>query len=361
MEGLVNFKKSFKGKKIFLTGHTGFKGSWMSVWLDLLGAQVKGYALKPERISLYNKIQKNLHKHESVIADIRDKKKLQKEILSFQPDFIFHFAAQPLVRESYRTPVETFEVNAIGTANVLESLRQLKKKCVAVIVTTDKVYENLETDYAYKESDKLGGHDPYSSSKAAAEIITQSFRLSFFKPDNFSQHKKSISTVRAGNVIGGGDYAEDRIVPDIFRALSGSSVISIRNPKAVRPWQHVLEPLHGYLTLAGRMYAEPQKFADSFNFGPELSDALTVEELVKLAIKSWGSGKFKFAEVKNAPHEAGLLKLSIDKAKRELDWAPKWNAERAIERTVNWYKESLKKDTDIFNLCLQNIQDYMKK
>ncbi|MEP7169115.1 MAG: CDP-glucose 4,6-dehydratase [Bacteroidota bacterium] len=354
----MNFSKIYQSKKVFLTGHTGFKGSWMSVWLYLLGAKVKGYALKPERISLYNQINHRLKKHESVIGDIRDKKKLQKEILSFQPDFIFHFAAQPLVRESYRIPVETFEVNAIGTANLLEAARQLKKKCIIVIVTTDKVYENIEQDYAYKESDKLGGYDPYSASKAAAEIITQSFRLSFFHPVNFLQHKKSISTARAGNVIGGGDYAKDRIVPDLYRALSKSKIITIRNPKSTRPWQHVLEPLHGYLTLAERMNSELEKFADSFNFGPQLNDTLTVEELTKLVIKSWGSGKYKSMNLKNAQHEAGLLKLNIDKAKNELDWKPKWNAEKAIEKTMKWYKESLEKDCDAMKLCEQDIKSY---
>jgi len=356
----VNFKKSFKGKKIFLTGHTGFKGSWMSVWLDLLGAHVRGYALKPERISLYNKVYKELDDHESVIADIRNRKKLQKEILSFQPDYIFHFAAQPLVRESYIIPNETFEVNALGTANLLDAVRQLKKKCIVAIVTTDKVYENIEADYAYSESDKLGGYDPYSASKAAAEIITQSYRLSFFNPEDFSKHKKSVSTARAGNVIGGGDYAQDRIVPDIYRALSKSAVISIRNPKAIRPWQHVLEPLHGYLTLAAGMNSDPVKFADSFNFGPELNDALTVEELVKLATKSWGGGKYSFADLKHAPHEAGLLKLNIAHAEKQLGWKPKWNATQAVEKTINWYKKSLIKGSDPFSLCVQDIQDYDK-
>jgi CDP-glucose 4,6-dehydratase len=356
----IILQSTFKTKKVLLTGHTGFKGSWMSVWLDMLGAKVKGYALKPERISLYNQIYQSLKRHESVIADIRDKKKLEKEILSFQPDFIFHFAAQPLVRESYKIPVETFEVNVIGTANLLEALRQLKKKCIVVIVTTDKVYENTETDYAYKESDKLGGYDPYSASKAAAEIITESFRLSFFHPGNFTRHQKSIATARAGNVIGGGDYANDRIVPDIYRSLSKSEMIKIRNPKSVRPWQHVLEPLHGYLALAERMYAEPEKYADSFNFGPELNDTLTVEELTKLIIKSWGKGKYKPVNLKNSPHEAGLLKLNIEKAKNELDWSPKWNAGKTVEKTMNWYKESLKKKSNTFYLCARDIEEYKK-
>lgn len=353
----MNFNSSFKNKKVFLTGHTGFKGSWMCVWLQLMGANVKGYSLKPEKESLFNKIKPQLE-IKSVIADIRDKKKLKKEILSFQPDFIFHLAAQSLVRESYKTPVETFDTNVIGTANVLDALRFLKKKCVCVIVTTDKVYENLEKNYAYKEADKLGGYDPYSASKAAAEIITDSYRLSFFNPKSFLKHKKAIATARAGNVIGGGDYAKDRLVPDIFRALSKNKSIEVRNPASIRPWQHVLEPLNGYLTLAKRMTDDPEKFADSFNFGPQLNDVCTVEKLIKLAVKNWGSGTYKIAVQKNAPHEAGLLKLNINKAKNELQWQPKWGAEKAIYKTVSWYKSSLVKNSNVLKLCVEDIKEY---
>ncbi len=241
----MNLNTTFKNKKVFLTGHTGFKGAWMCVWLTMLGAKVKGYALKPEKQSLYGLIKSKI-KIESVIADIRDQNRLRNELLAFDPDFVFHFAAQALVRRSYKFPVETFETNVTGTVNVLDALRYLKKKCVCVIVTTDKVYENIEADYAYKESDKLGGYDPYSASKAAAEIAVNSYRLSFFNPEDFKKHKKSVATARAGNVIGGGDFAEDRIMPDIFRALSSEKPVVLRNPNAVRPWQHVLEPLHGY-------------------------------------------------------------------------------------------------------------------
>lgn len=355
---MTNLTKTFNNKKIFITGHTGFKGSWMCVWLQLMGAQVKGYALKPEKESLHNKIKANL-KIESVIADIRDKNRLKKEILSFQPDFIFHLAAQPLVRESYIIPVETFETNIIGTANILNSLRFLKKKCVCLIVTTDKVYKNLEINYTYKESDKFGGYDPYSASKAAAEIITESFRLSFFNPEEFSKHKKIIASARSGNVIGGGDYAKDRIVPDIFRSLSKSEPVNVRNPEAVRPWQHVLDPLQGYLTLAAAMNKEPVKFATSYNFGPALNDACTVEELVKLAIKNWKSGKFIIAKQKKAPHEAGLLKLNIEKAKKELGWKPEWSCDVAIEKTISWYKKSLNRNCNIIDLCKEDISEYL--
>jgi CDP-glucose 4,6-dehydratase len=350
----------FRNKKVFLTGHTGFKGAWLCTWLQMMGAQVKGYALKPEKISLYNKLIADLD-IESVYADILDKKKLQKAIVSFQPDFIFHLAAQAIVRESYVHPALTFETNVTGTSNVLDATRFLNKKCVCVIVTTDKVYENIEKDYAYVEGDKLGGYDPYSASKAAAEIVTQSYRLAFFNPDSYRSHKKSIATARAGNVIGGGDYAKDRIVPDIFRALSASKSIVVRNPNSVRPWQHVLEPLSGYLSLAAAMSREPQKAASAFNFGPFDSDTCTVEELVKEAIRAWGTGSYKVAKLKNAPHEAGLLKLNIEHAKFELGWQPRWNSKTAIDKSMNWYKKSLNKKNKAVDLCVSDILDYTGK
>jgi CDP-glucose 4,6-dehydratase len=351
---------TYRNKKVFLTGHTGFKGAWMCMWLQMMKAKVKGYALKPEKISLYNKISSQL-KIESVIADIRNKEKLKKEIVSFQPDYIFHFAAQAIVRESYINPVETFETNISGTVNVLDAVRSLKKKCVVVIVTTDKVYENLEMNIAYKESDKLGGYDPYSASKAAAEIVTESYRLSFFNPEKFTEHKKSIASARAGNVIGGGDYAVDRIIPDIYRALSAGKTINVRNPDSIRPWQHVLEPLSGYLQLAEAMNAEPEKFSAAFNFGPDLDNTYSVEELVNLALAKWGTGRYKNAEIKNAHHEAGILRLDISKAKSELGWRPKWNSNKTIERTIDWYKNSLNPKCDYPELCMKDINEYMNE
>lgn len=356
-----DFRKTFHKKRVFITGHTGFKGSWLSVWMHVLGAEVKGYALKPELISLYNHVQNKLKNHQSVIADIRNSKKLESEIQSFQPDFIFHLAAQPLVLESYKNPLETFETNAIGTAHLLEAVRTLKKKCMVVIITTDKVYKNRETDYAYTESDSLGGYDPYSASKAAAEIITESYRLSYFNPADYKKHKKSVATARSGNVIGGGDYAKDRIVPDIFRALSVSKAIEIRNPKAVRPWQHVLESLHGYLTLAACMNKEPEKFAESFNFGPARNDTCTVEELVVKAIKSWGAGSYKVLKQKKVMHEAGLLKLNINKAWNKIGWKPAWSSDQSIDRTLLWYKKSTEKKADVMGLCMEDIEKYILK
>ncbi len=357
----MNFKQTFRNKKVFVTGHTGFKGSWLVLWLETLGATVKGYALKPNtKPSLFESLSKLL-KCESVIADIRNKEKLNKEIVAFQPDFIFHLAAQPLVRESYEIPVETFEVNAIGTANLLNAVRDLKKACTVVIITTDKVYHNNEWHHPYRESDTLGGYDPYSASKAATEIVVDSFRSSFFNPNEYSKHKKAIATARAGNVIGGGDFAKDRIVPDIFRALSKNEKIEVRNPSAVRPWQHVLEPLSGYLQLAVLLQKHPQAFSQAYNLGPNLTDTLPVSKLVELSIDVWGKGSFYSPAQKNAPHEAGLLKLDISKATNELQWQPKWNAQTAIEKTINWYKHSLDKKADVYQLCLNDLEAYQKK
>ncbi|MFH1320710.1 MAG: CDP-glucose 4,6-dehydratase [Bacteroidota bacterium] len=329
---------AFRNKKVFLTGHTGFKGSWMLAILKLLSAQVKGYALEPEEEpSMFNLINGESLCN-SIIADIRDREKLEKELLDFQPDFIFHFAAQSLVRMSYQLPVETFEVNMLGTAKLLDAARKLEKPCNIIIITTDKVYENKEMDYAYKEDDKLGGFDPYSSSKACAEIVTASYRLSFFNPGDYDSHLKSIATARSGNVIGGGDWAKDRIVPDIVRSLNAVEPLKVRNPKATRPWQYVLEPLSGYLFLGAKMQENPVGFADSYNFGPYPDDELSVEELVKISLDHWGSGVYEKANSHDEPHEAGLLKLDITKALNKLGWKPKLKSREAIAKTVNWYR-----------------------
>ena len=260
MESLVNqasLQQAYSGKKIFVTGHTGFKGAWLVTWLQLMGAAVKGYALEPENEkAIYNVVSPHLQ-IESIIADIRDREKLHQEILSFQPDFIFHLAAQPLVRYSYQVPAETFEVNAIGTANLLEAVVHLEKKCTIVIVTTDKVYENKERHKWYKEKNRLGGYDPYSASKACAELVTASFHSSFFNPAQMETHNKALATARAGNVIGGGDWNKDRIIPDIINHLRSGKNIPVRNPHAIRPWQHVLEPLGGYLALAAALDKKP--------------------------------------------------------------------------------------------------------
>lgn len=338
----MSYKKiienTYKGKKVLLTGHTGFKGSWMLAWLNQLGADVKGYALEPEHSNdLYNLLHGSKLCDE-LIADIRDGAKLAQVVKVFQPDFIFHLAAQPLVRRSYRLPGYTFEVNTTGTLNVLESLRTLDKPCIVVVITTDKVYENQEKNYHYKETDKLGGYDPYSASKAAAEIVVDSYRNSFFNPHNYKEHGKAIASARAGNVIGGGDRSEDRIIPDIVRAFEAGEAVVVRNPKAVRPWQHVLEPLSGYLLLGAKMMEDPAKYAGAWNFGPDNNDVLTVEEVVKQAIAQWGSGEYKTPELKQQPHEAGLLQLDITKAVQQLGWTPRMKSAEAISETIEWYR-----------------------
>jgi CDP-glucose 4,6-dehydratase len=347
----VELNNFYKNKKVFVTGHTGFKGVWLLCWLQQLGAVVKGYALNADT-SFFNTIKKQLQ-FEDIVADIRDKEQLAKEIENFQPDIIFHLAAQALVRESYKMPSETFDVNAIGTANVLEAVISLSKKCTVIIITTDKVYENKEIDYHYKEEDVLGGYDPYSASKAAAEIVVSSFRNSFFNASKYNLHQKKVVSVRAGNVIGGGDFSKDRIVPDIIKALKSNTEIEVRNPNAVRPWQHVLEPLGGYLEVAKLAHENSITVSNAYNFGPLLDDHLPVKDLVDTAIACWGSGTWKNVHNENEPHEAGLLKLDISKAQKELNWQPKLNSQQAIDWTINWYREE-----NSFEYTLEQIKKY---
>jgi CDP-glucose 4,6-dehydratase len=346
-----NLREFYKQKKVFVTGHTGFKGTWLLCWLQQLGAIVKGYSLNSDT-SFFNSIQEHLQ-FDHIIGDIRDKKQLTKEIDVFQPDIVFHLAAQALVRPSYEIPAETFEVNTIGTANVLEAVITLTKKCTVIIITTDKVYENKEIEYHYKEEDVLGGYDPYSASKAAAEIVVSSFRNSFFNREKYNQHQKKIISVRAGNVIGGGDFSKDRIVPDIIRALKSGVEIEVRNPNAVRPWQHVLEPLHGYLQVAMLAHENNLEIDNAYNFGPLPNDHLPVSDLVNAAIQYWGSGTWKSTYNENEPHESGLLKLDIAKAQKELNWQPKLNSQQAIEWTINWYKEN-----NNFDYTIEQINKY---
>lgn len=359
MEAVVNLdllQQYYKGKKVFVTGHTGFKGSWLVALLHEAGAQVKGYALAPEyEEGLFNLLQP-LDFFESIIADIRDKEQLQKELLAFQPDYVFHLAAQPLVRRSYEIPAETFDINVTGTANVLEAVQKLQHSCSVVVITTDKVYENKEQDILYKEGDRLGGYDPYSASKACTEIVVSSFRSSFFNREQITSHQKRIASARAGNVIGGADWSKDRIIPDIVKALQQDDVIKVRNPSSVRPWQHVLEPLCGYLLLGGLQQAQNKSISDAYNFGPYPEDHLTVKELVQLAIKVGGSGEWKDVSDAAQPHEANLLKLDITKAINELDWKPKMHAAQAIEWTIDWFKQARDKRLDC---TFKQINDYL--
>lgn len=350
-------QKQFKNKKVFVTGHTGFKGSWLLLILKELGAQVHGYALSPEyENDLFNQLNGAQYCEKSIIADILDADQLKKEIVAFQPDYIFHLAAQALVRKSYENPIETYMVNTIGTANILEAMRSLPNACVGIMVTTDKVYENPERGTAFVESDKLGGYDPYSASKATCEIVIDSYRNSFFNKQDYSLHKKSIASVRAGNVIGGGDFSKDRIIPDIVRSIQNHTAINLRNPNATRPWQHVLEPLGAYLLLAAHMHQQPEAYNEAFNFGPAIDDVLTVKEVTESFITAFGAIEQEIAiDDKHHVHEAKLLMLNSEKAKLKINWVPKWNATEAIRQTAWWYANS---QIEVSKRCMTQINNY---
>lgn len=358
MEKVVSaarLQKVFKGKRVFVTGHTGFKGAWLIQILQWLGADVKGYALAPEKTQdLYNQVHGDKLCYSSVTGDLRDLHHLQGEMVRFEPDFVFHLAAQSLVRRSYDYPSDTFMVNAQGTVHVLEALRSMKHPCVALMITTDKVYENPERGIPFKEDDKLGGYDPYSASKAAAEIVIESYTRSFFNPAQYAGHKKSVAAVRAGNVIGGGDYSDDRIIPDIVRALEFGETVKLRNPASIRPWQHVLEPLGAYLELAAKMSEDPVSFSTAFNFGPVADDMITVEDLTKIFLNKFGTGNYTAVADATAPHEAKLLLLDSSKATTFLGWVPSLDARTAIEWTAEWYAGK----QDAHTKCLDQIETY---
>lgn len=330
----------YKGKRIFLTGHTGFKGSWLNLWLKSLGAEVYGYALAPNTNPSHFELLGGNKEFQGVFADIRDRENLKQSLRSFNPDIIFHLAAQPLVRESYKNPVATFESNVIGTLNVLDCARELESLKAIVVITTDKVYENKEWIWGYRENDALGGYDPYSASKACAEIVTDSMRNSFFNINEFGKsHQVLIATARAGNVIGGGDWSEDRLIPDIIKAVCANKSVKIRNPKSTRPWQHVLEPLRGYLMLGEKLLEGKKEFATAFNFGPNLQDNLRVEEILKITKNLWDKVDYVLECDSNAPHEAGLLMLDVAKAQKLLNWEPVMNSLESIKYTISWYRE----------------------
>ena len=346
----------YKGKKVLVTGHTGFKGSWMSIWLHDLGAQVVGVALDPKtEKDNFNLAQlSNLVK--DIRLDIRDKEALFNVFEDEKPQIVFHLAAQPLVLDSYDDPLDTFETNTLGTANILEAIRKSASVETALMITTDKVYHNEEWVWPYKEEDRLGGYDPYSASKGASEIVIASYRNSFFNPKNIDQHHKSIASVRAGNVIGGGDWSDNRIIPDCIKSLENNDPIEVRSPLSVRPWQHVLEPIFGYIMLGALMQKDPVAYADAWNFGPEADNVVTVETLVSLLIEKYESGQWIDKSDRNAPHEAKLLALDINKAKFKLGWKPALNIEETIEFTVDWYKKY--RDSDVLQLCKDQIQAY---
>lgn len=354
-EQLINI---YSGKKIFITGHTGFKGAWLVKILNLLGAEIKGYALPPKNTNdLYNLLDGDTI-CESVIGDIRDRDKLKKALLDFNPDYIFHLAAQPLVLDSYQDPIETFEVNSLGTAYLLECIRSFQHSVNTIIITTDKVYLNREWDLLYVEHDQLGGYDPYSSSKACAELIISSYRNSFFSNNNEKSSNQNIAVARSGNVIGGGDWSKNRLIPDIAIAFSKDASVKIRNSDSVRPWQHVLEPLIGYLILGSKLNDNPKIYSDAFNFGPNSKDALTVMEILELAIKHWGKGHFELIDDSDKPHEASLLKLDISKAYEYLNWKPIWNADKAVKITIDWYKSYFECPDEILSFTEKQIIEY---
>lgn len=343
----------WKGKKVYLTGHTGFKGSWLSLWLQNMGALVKGYSLDVNtQPSLF--YEANVAKEmDSEIGDIRDLEYLTKSMTDFNPDILIHMAAQPLVRLSYKEPVETYSTNVIGTVNVLEAARKCKDLKAIVCVTTDKCYENKEWEWGYRENEPMGGHDPYSSSKGCAELVASAYRRSFFS----SEETASLATARAGNVIGGGDWAEDRLIPDILRAFEKSEQVPIRNPLSTRPWQHVLEPLSGYLVLAQELYLNGDEFAEGWNFGPKDEDCKPVSWIIDEMVKYWGVNASWVLDKNNNPHEAGFLKLDCSKALNRLKWKPKWNLQFALKLIVDWHKLYIN-GADIKKQCLREIKIY---
>lgn len=356
---MESLEKFYKGKKVLITGHTGFKGSWLAIWLHSIGAEVIGIALDPYSAKnnyVLSKIGEKINA--DIRADIRDGKKIKTIFDQYQPEMVFHLAAQPLVRHSYEFPVETYQTNVMGTINVLEAIRATDSVRVGVMITSDKCYENKEQIWGYRENEAMGGYDPYSSSKGASEIAISSWRNSFFNPNHYDKHGKSIASVRAGNVIGGGDWAKDRIIPDCIKAIETGKPIDIRSPRAVRPWQHVLDPLSGYILLTKKMWENPNRYCEGWNFGPKSDSIATVWEVASKLIEFYGSGTLKDSSDPNAYHEAMLLMLDTNKAKFLLGWEPKWNIDKTIKMTVDWYKRYA--TMNVYNLCIEQIHEYNK-
>ncbi len=335
------FKNIYKNRRVLITGHTGFKGSWLCLLLNELRADVYGYALDPPTNPSLFKEAKIGELMNSFIGDIRDYDKLSGVLQKVQPEIVIHMAAQPLVRESYKNPIETYSTNVMGTVNLLEACRFTDSVNAIVNVTTDKCYENKEWHWGYRENEPMGGYDPYSNSKGCSELVTSAFRNSYFNPKKYNEHGVAIATARAGNVIGGGDWADDRLIPDFIRAISNGEKVFIRSPYAIRPWQHVLEPLTGYLTLAAKLFKEGAKFAEAWNFGPDDSDAQNVEWITKTICDLWGKKATYSIDNNPQPHEANYLKLDCSKAKAKLNWIPKWNIKTTLKSIVDWNKAFL--------------------
>ncbi len=352
MEGVT--PDFWTGKRVFLTGHTGFKGSWLSLWLQSMGAQLHGLALKPPTTpALFDEANVGAGM-KSTIGDIRDYETVRSAMQASQPEIIIHMAAQPLVRYSYHAPVETYATNVMGTVHVLEAARQLGTAKAIVNVTTDKCYENKEWVWGYREDEPMGGHDPYSNSKGCSELLTSAYRRSYFKDSEIA-----LASARAGNVIGGGDWATDRLIPDVLRAFEKSQPVVIRNPHATRPWQHVLEPLAGYLMLAESLYTEGQAFAEGWNFGPHDEDARPVQWIVESMVQTWGNDASWQLDAGTHPHEANYLKLDVSKAKAKLGWQPRWNLATALAHITEWHHHWLS-NKPVQAKCLQQISDYQR-
>jgi CDP-glucose 4,6-dehydratase len=354
----VNFD-TYKNRWVLVTGHTGFKGSWLCLLLNELGANVYGYALDPPtNPSLFNEAKIG-ELMTSFIGDIRDYDNLLKVMQQVQPEIVIHMAAQPLVRESYKIPVETYAVNVMGTVHLLEACRHTQSVRAVVNVTTDKCYENREWHWGYRENEQMGGFDPYSNSKGCSELVTSSYRSSYFNPAKYGEHRVAIASARAGNVIGGGDWAGDRLIPDFIRAISKGEEVRIRSPFAIRPWQHVLEPLTGYLTLAAKLFNEGPEYAEGWNFGPDDKDAKNVEWITKTICELWGEGASFSIDKVPQPHEANYLKLDCSKAKAELGWLPKWDIETTLKMIVDWNKAYLSGE-NIREVSIHQINQYFK-
>lgn len=352
LEGLEVNPEFWRGKRVLLTGHSGFKGSWLSLWLQSMGAELKGLALDPPTNPSLFVEAKVAQGMVSQIGDIRDYDTVLKAVDEFKPEIVIHMAAQPLVRYSYKNPIETYATNVMGTVHLLEAIRQTGTAKVVVNVTTDKCYENKEWVWGYREDEPMGGFDPYSSSKGCSELVTSAYRRSYFKETGIA-----LASARAGNVIGGGDWAEDRLVPDILRAFENNQPVVIRNPNSTRPWQHVLEPLSGYLTLAEKLWHEPNAYAEGWNFGPKDEDAKPVGWIVERIAAKWGDANWRI-DGGDHPHEANYLKLDISKARQRLSWAPRWSLDTALNKIVEWHQGWLAK-ADIHALSLVQINQYI--
>jgi len=351
----------WKGKTVLVTGHTGFKGSWLCLWLQSLGAKVVGYSLPPPTTPSMYELARVGENMASITADIRNLERFQAVVSEHSPEVVFHLAAQSLVRYSYEQPVDTYVTNVVGTAHVLEAVRSARGVKVVVIVTSDKCYENREWVWGYRENEPMGGYDPYSSSKGCAELVTAAYRNSFFSPSSYDRHGVAVASARAGNVIGGGDWALDRLVPDFVRAACERKSITVRNPAAIRPWQHVLEPVHGYIVLAQRLWHDGPRYSEPWNFGPDDESACTVEKVVTTLVRLWGdAAEWRRDTSSTHPHEAGYLKLDCSKAKAKLGWRPYWNLDTALEATVAWFK-AYGESRDMRAFTLEQIRSYVQQ